>query len=100
MELELITLYGLHHLGIAIFGKFELESPWWRWMLKWIIIMTVITLLYVYFGRAGALGFILTAFPLSLLVHFTWCKRHGIHPLNATPRRKYYELRGWAWKGE
>ena len=23
---------------------------------------------------------------------------HGIHPFRATPRRKYYERRGWTWQ--
>ena len=26
------------------------------------------------------------------------CRKHGIHPLHATPRRRYYELRRWEWK--
>ncbi|MCH8805185.1 MAG: hypothetical protein IH986_03750 [Planctomycetes bacterium] len=42
------------------------------------------------------------AFPLGLVAlggafHFVWCRRHGIHPLNATSREKYYELWGWTW---
>ncbi|MFZ5999884.1 MAG: hypothetical protein ACOYW3_05195 [Bacteroidota bacterium] len=95
MELELITLYGLHHLGIAIFGKFELESPWWRWMLKWVLIVSIISILYYYFGHIGAMAFILIAFPGAVVFHFIWCKRNGIDPIKATPRKKYYELRGW-----
>ena len=28
-----------------------------------------------------------------------WCRKHEIDPWNATPRERYYELRGWpAWK--
>ncbi len=34
---------------------------------------------------------------LGLTFHFIWCKRNGIHPIRATPRRRYYELRGWEW---
>ena len=30
--------------------------------------------------------------------HFVWCRKNGIHPWAATPRRKYYELRGWTWR--
>jgi hypothetical protein len=33
----------------------------------------------------------------GVAAHFVWCRRHGIDPLRATPRRKYYELRGWTW---
>ena len=28
---------------------------------------------------------------------FWWGRKHSIHPVNATPRRKYYQLRGWDW---
>ena len=37
--------------------------------------------------------------PAAILrvFHFVWCRRHGIDPLRATPRRRYYELRGWTW---
>jgi len=34
----------------------------------------------------------------GLTVHFMWCRRHGIDPVHATPRRKYYALRGWTWR--
>jgi hypothetical protein len=30
--------------------------------------------------------------------HITICKKNGIDPLKATPRRKYYDLRGWKWE--
>ena len=33
----------------------------------------------------------------GLTFHFVWCQRNGIHPLRATPRRRYYQLRGWTW---
>ena len=98
MELELITLYGTHLLGIAIFGKFEVESPWWRWMLKWAIMMSLTYGFYYFFGHVGSMTFLIAALALSLTVHFWWCKRHGIDPIRATPRKKYYELRAWTWK--
>ena len=30
--------------------------------------------------------------------HILWCRRNGIDPLTAMPRRRYYELRGWRWR--
>jgi hypothetical protein len=30
--------------------------------------------------------------------HLVWCKRNGIDPIRATPLRRYYQLRGWAWR--
>lgn len=29
--------------------------------------------------------------------HFWWCRKNGIDPITAMPRRRYYELRGWRW---
>jgi hypothetical protein len=34
---------------------------------------------------------------LGLVVHLVWCRKNGIDPLRATPRRRYYEMRGWDW---
>ncbi len=33
----------------------------------------------------------------GMIFHLVWCRRHGIHPLEATPRRRYYALRRWDW---
>ncbi|HXE89636.1 MAG TPA: hypothetical protein VNK82_01595 [Terriglobales bacterium] len=32
---------------------------------------------------------------IGLSVHFWWTRKHGIHPLTAEPKEKYYALRGW-----
>ena len=37
---------------------------------------------------------------LGLVVHFVWCRKNGIHPFRATPQKRYYQLRGWAWHEE
>ena len=71
IELELAVLLAIAVLGPSILARFEAETPAWR--------------------KVG-LG------VLGLSPHFWWCRRHGIHPLYATPRRRYYELRGgWSW---
>jgi hypothetical protein len=36
-------------------------------------------------------------FGLGIAFHCWWCIKNDIHPLRATPRRRYYELRGWDW---
>ena len=43
---------------------------------------------------------ILIAFVGGLLllvgaIHVWWLPKHGIHPLTAEPKDKYYALRGW-----
>ena len=93
MEAELLSLFLLHTLGVAVFGKFESETPWWRPVLKWVILLGLISWGFSAIGHwtlliIGALG------VAGLTFHFVWCRRNQIHPLRATPRKRYYELGG------
>ena len=83
-------------LGSSIFAVFEVETAKWRKVLKWTIVCAVTIGLYYAVGH-WALAFPLVAMTAGTTFHFAWCRRHGIHPIEATPRRKYYALRGWAW---
>ena len=96
IELEWFSLLVLHVLGTSVFGPFEVGTPWWRLTLKWGIVIGVTYLVYQLSGH-WALLVIATPAIAGTTVHFTWCRKHGIDPWKATPRRKYYELRGWAW---
>jgi len=96
VELELGVLLALVVVGEAVFGPFETETPAWKKVLKWTVVVALTTVPY------RALGHLVLAVPLVLgalgvAVHFSWCAKHGIHPLKATPRKRYYELRGWDW---
>lgn len=98
IAVELAVLLALVIVGPGTFAVFEGETAPWRKILKWGLI-TAITLL-----AARWIGHAAVAIPVSLCVagltfHVYWCRRHGIHPLRATPRRRYYELRGWTWPG-
>ena len=98
METELLALFIFHSLGVAVFGRFESETPWWRLVIKWAVMLGLTWWLSVSFGTAVALSVMAALLVASLTFHFVWCKRHGIHPISATPRKRYYELRGWDWK--
>jgi hypothetical protein len=96
VELELSALLLIMILGTSIFAVFEVETPAWRKATKWLVVSAVTLGLY------GLVGHWAVAFPTAAAVaggafHFAWCRRQGIHPLRATPRRKYYNLRGWTW---
>ena len=96
IELELIVLLLIHVLGASIFAPFEVETPPWRKIVKWAIVVGLTLGLYPAIGHwalafPGALG------VAGIVFHFVWCRRHGIDPLRATPRRRYYELRHWRW---
>jgi hypothetical protein len=96
MALELAVLLAIAILGSSVFAVFEIETPGWRKALKWCLVTGVTLGLY---GMAGhwALLFPLGAGIAGTGFHIWWCRRHGIDALRATPRRRYYQLRGWTW---
>lgn len=96
IELELSVLLGLGLLGSEIFAPFEVETPRWRKILKWSILIAITLSSYRYIGHWALLPPIGLG-SLGLVFHFVWCRKNGIHPIRATPRRRYYELRGWDW---
>ena len=96
VELELATLLAIQILGNGFFGHFEERTAPLRKILKWGLVTAATLGLYARFGHA-ALALPLGLAAAGVAFHFVWCRRHGIHPLHATPRRRYYELRGWAW---
>jgi hypothetical protein len=94
MTLALAVLFVLIIVGTSTFAVFEVETPPWRKATKWGLVLVLTLLAQRRFGSiAVALPVILGLAGLTF--HFIWCRRNGIHPLKATPRRKYYALRGW-----
>ena len=96
VELELGLLLILQLVGTSIFGHFEGETPAWKKLSKWLFIDSVTVGLFFVVGHY-ALIFPLLILILGLFFHFYFCRKHGIDPIKATPRKKYYELRGWKW---
>jgi hypothetical protein len=97
IELELVVLLAIAIVGPAFFAAFELETPGWRKALKWFLVCGVTLALFRAVGHYSLLVPLVLG-ALGTTVHFVWCRRNGIHPLQATPRRRYYALRGWEWK--
>jgi hypothetical protein len=93
----LAVLLGVAVIGPALFAPFEVETPAWRKVLKWCVVIGVTLLLTTVAGH-WALVLPVAGGVAGAAGHVAWCRRHGIHPLNATPRRRYYELRGWSWR--
>ncbi len=96
IELELAALLGLAILGAEIFAPFEVETPPLRKILKWSLVVGITLGLYPWIGH-WSLAVLVGMASIGLTVHSVWCRKNGIHPLRATPRRRYYELRGWNW---
>ena len=96
IELELSVLLVIVVLGTSVLGIFEVESPRWRKLVKWLVFCGGTVGLYYAFGHLALV------FPIGLGIaamgyHMWSCRRRGIDPVRATPRRKYYGLRGWRW---
>ena len=96
LELELSVLLVLLIVGSSQFAVFEVETPGWRKMLKWSILSGGTIGLYYVVGHLAVL-FPVVGASAGAVFHFIWCAKHGIHPVYATPRRKYYDLRRWEW---
>jgi hypothetical protein len=98
MEMVLLTLLAFQTAGFSVFGKFQTETPWWQGVVKWTIIVAVAWGVAIAFGITVAIFFVAGINIIAVVGHFAWCYRHGIDPVMATPRKKYYELRGWKWR--
>lgn len=96
IELELMVLLTLSIIGQSVFARFEIETPAWRKILKWCIVVAATLGLYALVGH-WSLIFPLLAATAGTTFHLVWCRRHGIDPIRATPQRTYYQLRGWNW---
>jgi hypothetical protein len=96
IELELLVLLAFSIVGQSTFAAFAVETPAWQKILKWFVIVLATLGLYSLVGH-WALLLPLLAGAVSITVHFRWCRKHGIDPIRATPKRRYYELRGWSW---
>lgn len=96
VELELGFLLVLQTVLITAFARFEVEGPVFRRVAKWLVIDAITVILYAIVGHWALVFPALSVLPGSVF-HWIWCQRNGIDPLRATPRRKYYALRGWRW---
>ena len=97
IALDLSVLLAVAILGTAFFAVFEVETPAWRKILKWGLVVGVTLGLTRFLGHWALIVPALGAAG-GMTAHFVWCRRHGIDPIHATPRRKYYALRGWMWR--
>ena len=97
VKLELVVLLIIQLTGSSTFARFEVETPALRKISKWLFMDGATVGLYYIVGHWSLMlpGIMLVA---GATYHFIWCKRNGIDPLKASPKRKYYELRKWNWE--
>ena len=93
--IDVAVMTTLFAIGNILFGHFEERTPKWRRILKLFVMTGAIALISSTAGRAWSVGLVLTLLAVVAVIHAWWLPKHGIHPLTAEPRDKYYALRGW-----
>lgn len=97
IEFELGLLLIIQTVLISVFSQFEIETPTWRKLIKWGAVDVLVAGAYFWIGHWAVLVLFLLLTP-GTIFHFIWCRRNGIDPFHATPRKKLYHLRGWKLK--
>ena len=96
IELELAVLLAIRAIGGIVFGRFDVDDAVSKKLIKWIAIDGGTVALYYLIGH-WALAVRIGLFAAATTAHFIACRREGFDPITATPRRKYYEFKGWDW---
>ena len=93
---ELAVVSSIFAIGNMAFGHFEEQTPKWRRVGKFVLILLVIIAISFYFGRTAAMT-VLALFLIPVLyIHLFYLpKKKGINGLTGEPKSKYYEFRGW-----
>jgi hypothetical protein len=83
-------------VGNMVFGHFEEQTPKWRRVSKYILILIIICLISYYLGRTVAMMFLaLSILPILYIHGYYLPKKKGINGWSGEPKSKYYEFRGW-----
>jgi predicted MFS family arabinose efflux permease len=97
MWMEVAVVAIIFAVGNILFGHWEAETPRWRRLLKFVLILGLTLAISAFAGRRWAFLFIgLLALPV-VIIHAWWLPRHGINGWTGEPRDKYYALRGWKY---
>ncbi len=95
MLLELAVVAAFLVFGNLAFGHFEPKAPWWRRVLKGVVVFGSMAAISHFFGRRGVvIAFVIALLPV-IYVHGIWLPRHGVNGWTGEPREKYHALRGW-----
>ncbi len=97
ISLELSVLLLIQLLAHTFFVQFEIGAHPLKRIMKWLVIDGVTIGLYFLVGHY-ALIFPLATMLIALTIHLVVCRKWWVDPFRATPKKKYYEMRGWKWE--
>ena len=96
--MEVAVVATIFAVGTIVFGHWEAETPKWRRVLKFVLILGLTLGLSAALGRLWAFLFLGSLALLALIIHGWWLsRRHGINGWTGEPKEKYYALRGWKY---
>ena len=95
--MEVAVVASIFAVGNIVFGHWELGTPKWRRVLKFVVFVGITVGLSAGLGRRWAFGFLGVLGVAVLVVHAWWLPRHGINGWTGEPKEKYYALRGWKY---
>ena len=97
MWMEVAVVATIFAVGNIVFGHWAVETPVWRRLLKFVVILGVTLGISASIGRPWAFGFLGLLGVGVIIIHGWWLPRHGINGWTGEPKEKYYALRGWKY---
>ena len=97
---ELAVVLGIFAVGGIWFGHFEEGTPRWRRLLKVVLVSGAAVGLSALGGRGWFFGWLGLMAGAAVVIHGWWLPRQGVNGWTGEPRRRYYQLRGWTWRGD
>ena len=97
MWMEAAIVATIFAVGNLLFGHWEAETPKWRRLLKFVLILLLTLGISTSLGRRWAFLFLGLLGLAALIVHAWWLPRHGINGWTAEPKERYYAMRGWKY---
>ena len=95
--MEVAVVATVFAVGNILFSHWAAETPRWRRLLKFVLILGLTLAISAVLGRRWALVFLGLLALAVVIVHAWWLPRHGINGWTGEPKEKYYALRGWKY---
>jgi hypothetical protein len=93
---EIAVVSTIFAIGNITMGHFEERTPRVRRVAKYILILTLICVISVLFGRMIAMIVLaLSLLPILYIHGYFLPKKKGINGWTGEPKSKYYEFRNW-----
>ncbi len=92
MPLEFIAAPIILFVGNIVFRNFGTITPTPQKIKKSISFLIPIVVMTIFVGRPWSLIWTFGVFGIVMVVHFAWCLKNGIHPINAEPRARFLAL--------